>query len=73
MFDFYEDYDDYEDYVTSRSEFDSVVSEAESKIRSLFVDRVNSVIAEAKEAEKKLAELKQEIRSLKWQKKAKEK
>lgn len=73
MWDGYEDYEDYEDYVTSRSEFDAVVSEAENKIRNLFVERVNNAIEEAKEAEKELAELKQEIRSLERQKKQKEK
>lgn len=66
-------YEDYEDYVTSCSEFDAVVSEAENKIRNLFVDRVNNAITEAKESEKKLAELKQEVRILEWQKNQKEK
>lgn len=57
MFDY-----DYDDYFVESSEFEEIVSEAEENIKSLFNERVKSIIDGVKEKEKKLKVLESQIR-----------
>lgn len=53
---------DYDDYFVEPSEFEEIVSEAEENIKSLFNERVKSIIDGVKEKEKRLKELESQIR-----------